>query len=49
MKEFVQAFGGLVGVALIGLAVLVLILVGDWLMIKLQAKRRGAPRDPPPH
>ena len=42
MKEFVQAFGGLIGVALIGIAVVAVMIIADWLMIK------DDDGDPPP-
>ena len=48
MMELVEAFGGLVGIGLIGVAVLAVILIGDWLMMKSFAKRGGKKDDGPP-
>lgn len=36
MKAFVQAFGGLIGVALIGIAFVAALMLVDWIMVKLQ-------------
>jgi hypothetical protein len=44
MTGFLEAFGGLIGVGLIGIALVSALVIADWIMIKLQRKR-GDGRD----
>jgi hypothetical protein len=48
MNAFVQAFGGLIGVALIGIVFVAVLVIADGLMIKVQEKLRDAGDDKKP-
>lgn len=48
MMQFVEAFGGLVGVVLIGVAVLAAMIIVDWLMVRSSKKRAEKDDASPP-
>jgi hypothetical protein len=47
MTAFVQAFGGLVGIGLIGIVFVAALMIADWLILKLRGKRRDLDDDEP--
>jgi hypothetical protein len=48
MREFVRAFGGLIGVGMIGIVFLVALIIVDWLIMNVRGKRDDVNEDEPP-
>jgi purine-cytosine permease-like protein len=47
MRAFVQAFGGLIGIGLIGIVFVAALMIADWFIVK-RAKRSERNEDGPP-